>query len=245
MTAVSLLPARGEQLEAAVPHRLGFARTAATVAAKDLRIEATARVATSQVLPFAGIVLLMFAFASDPDRSALRGVAPGMFWTSVVLAAVLAASRSTAIEVANRAVDGLRMSGADAGAVFLGKTVAVLVQLLLLELVLLLGLVAVYGFQVAHPLVLVSSAAAASVGIAAAGVLYATVAASLRVRDTLVPLLTLPALAPVALGGSRAWSAAQSAGSGDGWQWIQLLAVFACLFTTFGVAAYGSLIEEG
>jgi heme exporter protein B len=93
--------------------------------------------------------------------------------------------------------------------------------------------------------VLASSALAATVGIAAAGVIYATVAASLRVRDTLVPLLTLPALAPVALGGARAWAAASQAGPGDGMRWVQLLAVFAVLFTAFGVAAYGALIEEG
>lgn len=226
-------------------HTARFGATVALVATKDLRIEASSRVTSSQVLPFAGIVLLMFAFASDPDRSALRGVAPGMFWTSVVLAAVLAASRSAAIEVANGATDALRMSGADPGAVYLGKTLAVLVQLAALEAVLTFGLVAVYGFRIEHVGVLVASAAAASVGIAAAGVLYATVAASLRVRDTLVPLLTLPALAPVALGGTRAWVAAQASGPGDGFRWVQLLGVFACLFVAFGVAAYGSLIEEG
>jgi len=223
----------------------GFVRTVVLVAGKDLRIEMASRVTSSQVLPFAGIVLLMFAFASDPDRNALRGVAPGMFWTSVVLASVLASSRAAAIEVQNGASDALRLSAADPGAVYLGKTVAVLVQLVLLEVVLTFGLVAVYGYHVEHPGVLLASGAAASVGIAAAGVLYATVAASLRVRDTLVPLLTLPALAPVALGGTRAWVAAQALGAGDGMRWVQLLAVFACLFVTFGVAAYGSLIEEG
>jgi heme exporter protein B len=224
---------------------VSFARAVRLVAAKDIRIERAARVATSQVLPFAGIVLLMFAFASDPDRTALRGVAPGMFWTSVVLAAVLAASRSAAIEVQNNASDGLRLSAADPGAVFLGKAAAVLAQLLLLEVVLLVGLIAVYGYRIDHPFILVFSAVTASIGIAAAGVIYATVAASLRVRDTLVPLLTLPALAPVALGGSRAWTAASQLGPGDGMRWVQLLAVFAVLFTAFGVAAYGALFEEG
>jgi heme exporter protein B len=243
--AAGLANAALAERRALVPQPPRFAVVAAVVAAKDMRIEASARVATSQVLPFAGIVLLMFAFASDPDRSALRGVAPGMFWTSIVLAAVLAASRSAAVEVQNAASDGVRMSAADPGAVFLGKAAAVLVQLLLLEAALLMGLVTVYGFHVEHPAVLVLSAVTASIGIAAAGVLYATIAASLRVRDTLVPLLMLPALAPVALGGTRAWVAAQAVGPGDGLRWVQLLAVFASLFTAFGIAAYGSLIEEG
>lgn len=222
-----------------------FAVSVVLIAEKDLRIEMAARVATSQVVPFAGIVLLMFAFAADPDRSALRSVAPGMFWTAVVLAAVLAASRSATIETENGARDGLRLSGADPAAIFLGKSIAILAELLVLEAVLLLGLIAVYGFRIEHPLVLLGSAAAASAGIAAVDVLYATLTASTPVRDTLLPLLTLPLLAPVALGGTRAWTAAAQSGPTDGGRWVQLLAVFACVFLSFGVAAYDALLEDG
>ena len=47
----------------------------------------------------------------------------------------------------------------------------------------------------------------ATVGLAAAGVLYGALSAGLRVRETLLPLLVLPVLAPVLLAGSRAWAA--------------------------------------
>ena len=230
------------------PHRsdrrVAFGRGVLLFAAKDLRIELGSKVATQQVLPFAGVVLLMFAFASDPDATSLRTVAPGMFWTAVLLAAVLAASRSARIEVENGALSATRMSPVEPGAAFLGKVLAVAAELVALEVVLLLGLVAVYGYDVRHPFILLASALAASVGIASAGMLYATLAGSLQMRDTLLPLLMLPALAPVALGGSRAWTAAALAGPGDGLRWVQLLTVFACLFTTCGAAAYGALIEE-
>jgi len=189
-------------------------------------------------------VLLMFAFASDPDATSLATVAPGMFWTAVLLAAVLAASRGARLEVDNGAGAATRMSPVDPGAVFLGKVLAVVVELLALEVTLLLGLVAVYGYDVRHPFVLTATALAASLGIASAGMLYATLAASLPMRDTLLPLLMLPVLAPVALGGSRAWTAAGQAGAGDGLRWLQLLAIFACLFTAVGAAAYGALVEE-
>jgi heme exporter protein B len=233
--------ASAHQVEPRGPH---FLAGVLLVAAKDLRIEASSRVATNQVVPFAGIVLLMFAFATDPDRSSLRSVAPGMFWTAVVLAAVLAASRSATIETDNNARDGLRLSGVDSAAIFLGKAAAILAELLVLEAVLLVGLIVVYGFRIEHPGVLVASAVAASAGIAAVDVLYATLAASTRVRDTLLPLLTLPLLAPVALGGTRAWTAAAQVGPTDGGRWVQLLAVFACVFTSFGIAAYDALLEE-
>ena len=41
-----------------------------------------------------------------------------------------------------------------------------------------------------------------------AGVIYGSLSAGLRVRETLLPLLVLPIVAPVLLAGSRAWSAA-------------------------------------
>ena len=241
---LEVLPPPATRPDVRPGRRVAFGRGVLLFAAKDLRIELSSRVATHQVLPFAGIVLLMFAFASDPDATALRHVAPGMFWTAVLLAAVLAASRAARLEVENGARDAARMSPVDPGAVFLGKVLAVFAQLLALEVALLVGLVAVYGYDVRHPFLLVTSALAASLGIASVGLLYATLAASLQMRDTLLPLLMLPVLAPVALGGSQAWLAAGQAGPGDGLRWVQLLAVFACLFTTFGAAAYGALIEE-
>ena len=62
-------------------------RAAALVAGKDLRIEARSRVATNQVLPFALVVLLLFAFALDPDRGTLQAATPGLFWVAVLLTA--------------------------------------------------------------------------------------------------------------------------------------------------------------
>src|SRR6202165_5705993 len=104
------------------------------VTAKDLRIEARSRVTIGQVLPFGVIVLLLFAFALDPDRGLLPRVAPGLFWITVLLSALLAISRAFAIEAENGALDGLRMAGLDGAAVFLGKTAAIAVQLVALEI---------------------------------------------------------------------------------------------------------------
>jgi heme exporter protein B len=224
--------------------RLSLLRSAALIAAKDLRIEARSRVATSQVLPFGGIVLLLAAFAIDPGRAALAGVAPGMFWTAVLLAAVLAAGRSAQLEVAGGTGDGLRLSWLDPGGVFLGKVAAIFVELLLLEAALLAVLIAVYGFRVSHPLLLLASAVSATAGISSVGVLYGAVAAALRTRETLLPLLALPVLTPEALGGTQAWTAVQQADPGDGLRWLQLLTLFGCVLLSAGIAAYGALLEE-
>jgi heme exporter protein B len=132
-----------------------FFREAMLVAGKDLRIERRSRVALQQILPFGGIVVVMFAFALDADRASLPAAAPGLFWTAVLLAALLAIGRTFAIEESNAARDGLRLSGLDGGAVFVGKALAIAVELLLLEVVLGAAVIALYGVTVHGAVVLV------------------------------------------------------------------------------------------
>jgi heme exporter protein B len=219
-------------------------RDAALVAAKDLRIEARSRVALNQVAPFALLMLLLFAFALDPDRGVLVRASAGLFWLAVTFSAILAVQRSFAIESADGARDGLRLTGLDPAGIFLGKAGAVAVQLLVLEAVLTAGVVIFYDTGLHHVGILLIAALAATAGLAAAGTIYGVLAASLRVKETLLPLLVIPVVAPVVLSATRAWEAALTNASADSWQWVRLLAVFAVVYGAFGVLAFGALLED-
>lgn len=214
------------------------------VAGKDLRIEVRSRVAVNQILPFAGVVLFLFAFALDPDRGLLPRVAPGLFWVAVLLAGLLAVGRAFAVEAEHGARDGLRLSGLDPAAVFLGKAAAVAVELFALEAVLGVGLFLLYDVEGGGWGVLTLSGLLATVGLATAGSVYGVLAAGLRVRETLLPLLLLPVLAPVMLAATRSWEAGLAGASADAWPWIQVMAVFGVLYTVLGLVAFGPLLEE-
>src|SRR5207237_2717824 len=102
-------PSRGDR--SGLHSRRGWSvwRDAAVMAGKDLRIEVRSRVATNQVAPFAVLVLILFAFALDPDRGVLGRAAAGLFWVTVLFSALLAIQRAFAIEAADGARDGLRL----------------------------------------------------------------------------------------------------------------------------------------
>jgi heme exporter protein B len=219
-------------------------RDAALVAGKDLRIEIRSRVATNQVAPFAILVLLLFGFALEPDRGVLNQAAPGLFWVAVLFCSLLAVQRSFAVEAADSARDGLRLSGLDPAGVFLGKAGAVALELLGLEVLLAAGIVILYGTTLAGAGLLLAAALAATVGLAACGTIYGALAAGVRVRETLLPLLILPVVAPVLLGATRAWEVALGQSVDDGWRWVTLLSVFAVVYVTSGVLAFGPLLEE-
>ncbi len=217
---------------------------AGLVAGKDLRIELRSRVALNQVLPFSFVVLVLFAFALDPDRGVLDRAAPGLFWVAVLLTSLLATQRSFAIEAADGNTDALRMSGLDPAGLFLGKAAAVAAQLLALEVLLLIGVAFLYGIALHSFGLLALTCVLATLGLAGAGTVYGVMAFGLRVRETLLPLLILPVLAPVLLAATRSFEAALGGVPRECIGWLGLLAAFAALYAVVGLFGFGPLLEE-
>jgi heme exporter protein B len=219
-------------------------RDALLVAGKDLRIEGRSRVTTNQVAPFALLVLVLFAFALDANGTILSAATSGLYWVAVLFCSLLAVQRSAAVENGDGARDQLRLSGLDPAGIFLGKVAAVAAQLFVLEALLAVGVVVLYTANIQGALTVLATCLAATAGLAAAGTLYGSLAGGLKVRETLLPLLLLPVAAPVLLAATKSWQAALAGTPGDAVPWLRLLAVFAAVYLTFGVLAYGSLLEE-
>lgn len=214
------------------------------LAVKDLRIEVRSRVALNQVVPFALLVLVLFAFALDPDRGLLERATPGLYWVAVLFSGLLALQRSFAVEAADGVRDALRLSGIAPTSIWLGKVLSVGIQLLVLEVLLGVGIAVLYGTSVAGWPLLLTTVLVATVAIATAGTLYGVVAAGLRVRETLLPLLLLPVLAPVLIGSTRAFEAALAGTPSEGWPWVGLMSVFAVVYVVAGALGFGPLMEE-
>jgi len=219
-------------------------RDAWLMAGKDLRLEWRSRVAINQIAPLALLFLVLFAFGLDPDRGILVRATPGLYWVAVLFCGLLAIQRSFALESADGNRDALRMSGLDPAGIFLGKFAGIAAQLLVLEALLVAGVVILYSARLDGFGLLALTCVVATFAIAAAGTLYGVLAAGLRVRETLLPLLLLPVLAPVLLGSTRAFEAALGGTTTDGWPWVGLIAIFALVYLGVGIAAFGSLMEE-
>lgn len=218
-------------------------RDATLVAGRDLRVEARSRVTAHQVVPFALLVLVLFAFALDPDRGILERATPGLYWMTVLFSALAALARSAALEEADGVRDAVRLSALEPAGVFAGKALAVAVELVALEVVLGAAVVVLYGAEPAGIGLLAATAAGATVAVASAGTLYAALVSGLRARETLLPLLLLPVLAPVLIGATRAFESALADDPVAGWPWCGLLAAFAFVYSVAGALAYGTLLE--
>ncbi|GDX19352.1 heme exporter protein B [Actinomycetes bacterium] len=227
---------------------MSTSRIARAVAAKDLRIEMRSRVVTNQVLPFSGLVMIMFAFALDND-DVLQRVAGGLVWLATLFSLFIVVQRTFAVETFDGALDALRVAGVNPQGIFIGKAIALFVQLIVLESVLFISAVVLYRVNVngSGLVLLVTCVLCATAGLAFVGTLYGGLTAGARGRETLLPLLLLPVVAPVLICATRATESAFRSGGltvGEGWPWVAVLAVFAAVFGLGGLLSFSSLIEE-
>jgi heme exporter protein B len=157
--------------------------------------------------------------------------------------------RSFAVETADGALDALRVAGVDTRAFFLGKSLALGVQLCALDIVLIATAFILYNVQLEPSglLVVFVTVVLACLGLGFIGTLYGGLAAGARGRETLLPLLLLPVVAPVLIGATRATEAGFKSGGAEvseGWPWSGLLLIFAVIFGVVGSVAFGPLIDE-
>ena len=219
-------------------------RDVVVVCRKDLRIEARTRVTIQHVIPFVLTVVTLFAFALDADTTLLRRATGGLFWVTVLFAANVIAQRSAGLDRPDGIPDALRLSGLSPAAIFLGKTASTFLQLTATEVVLAGAMVLMYDVRVRGIALIVVAVPLGTLAIAAVGAVYGPLAAGLGGRESVLPLLMLPALAPVLLAATNAFGVAFGTAVGPGWRWVAMLGMLGAIYVAAGSATAAALLEE-
>ena len=217
-------------------------RVAWLVAGKDLRIERRSRVLLWQVVPFGVTALVLSGLALGPKNVGHSSAAPGLFYLVVVLVALLMINRSAAVEAAAGTRASVATLGLDPAGVFLGKTMALAVELWLSAIVLLAGSVVMLHTALHGTLVAVPSVAVTLGAIAGAGTLYGALTSGGNAAATLLPVLSLPAFAPLLIAGERSFNSALHGGALLQWWVISVVAL--AVYLALGILLYGVLEES-
>ena len=218
----------------------------AAIVWKDLTAERRAKANFNAVVFLAGLMLLLFGFALGPDAEALRNAAGGVLWLTVLFGGVLGFNRSYDQELQNGALETLLLYPGDRRSIFLGKFLANLVFLLLVEMILLPATALLFGADLARALPrLLLVVLLGTVGFVALGTFYASMASRLRAREVLLPLLLFPMLVPLLVAAVEATSALLVGDPmGQAGAWLRLLIVFDVIFFTAAYLAFAHVIEE-
>lgn len=216
------------------------------VAWKDLTTERRSKANFNAVVFLAALMLLMFGFALGPDTAALRNAAAGIVWLTVLFSGNLAFHRSYQVELDGGALETLLLYPGARSSIFLGKLLANLVFVLLVEVVLVPVAVVLYDIPLSGTLGLVLLVIfLGTLGFVTLGTFYASMASRSRAREVLLPLLLFPMLVPVLVAAVEGTSALLAGDAmGDSGRWIQLLIAFDTIFLGASILAFGAVIEE-
>jgi len=210
-----------------------YASDVVALARKDLRLELRARDTLPAMLLFVVATLAVFHFALPTGSG--DDAAYGMLWIAIVFTALLGLARAWAPERDGGALDALVLAPCDRSAIWLGKTLAVLVFLAAAEIV---AIPAFALFFAPVDLVAVAGVALASIGICAVGSLLAAMAAASRGREVILPLLFLPLAIPLVVGGVGAGI------SPNGATFLSFLVLYDVVFAILAWATFEYVVTE-
>ena len=223
-----------------------FLRVALAVAAKDLRVEQRSKTALISAIAFAALVLVIFNFARDAAALSREALAPSVLWITFSFSGVIALNRSFALERENAALDGLLLAPVSRSALFLGKYLANLAFVFIVEAVALPLFVLFFGVDVRGALGgIVVTALLATTGFVAVGTVFAAMTVRTRFAELMLPLLVLPFLLPPVSGAVQVTArllAGRPFGEIAGWLWI--LGCYDLVFVTLCLLLFPPLMDE-
>jgi heme exporter protein B len=214
---------------------------ALAVARKDLRAEWRTRELVPALAQFVVLALVIANFGFQIDSHNAPMIAPGVLWMALVFAGLVAFGRTFAAEREQASLEAMLMTPASPVAIFAGKALAATVLLVGCEAVLLPALTLFFGTPLSAPII--AAVLLATGGMAALGCRVAAMAARLRARELLLPILTLPLWIPFIVAGGQAVQVAMGA-SGTYDQALALLIDFDILFVVLTSLAARFVLDE-
>jgi heme exporter protein B len=213
---------------------------------KELLVELRTLESVPGMSLFAVTTFVVFHFALN--RNSLDGdLAAGVLWVTLLFAAMLGLNRLFVADADQGGFDGFLLAPVERSAMLIAKLLALLSYLVVLEIVAVPAFLLLLAPSLGHALPgLIGVLALGDVGVAAIGTLVAGLAVRTRARDLLGPLLALPLLVPIVIGGARASSpllALGHAGSPPA-RWLLTLGLYDLVFGLIAYALFDFLLED-
>jgi heme exporter protein B len=203
------------------------------LARKDLLLELRSRDTVPAMLLFVVSALVVFHFSLPADAS--ENAAYGLLWVGLIFTAFLGLVRAFVAEREESMLDGLLLAVRDLSAIWLGKGLS-MVAFLTLAAGLALPAFALFFEPVGWSLV--AAVLLANLGLAAVGTLLAAMAAASRARELLLPLLFLPLVIPLVVGGVGATAA------DDPGRYLAFLGLYDAVFAILSWATFEYVVTE-
>ena len=221
-------------------------RHAWAVARKDLLVEYRSRTAILAAIAFVVLVLIVFNFGRDPTAVSNVDLAPSILWVTFTFAAILALNRAFQLELENQALDGLLLAPIQRSSIYLGKLIANLAFVAMIEVIgvpLLAPFFNVRILPVMGPLA--AGVALATGGFVRVGTLVSAMTVRTRFAELLLPVLLLPFMIPPLIWAVLATGrllAGRPLSEIEGW--LKMLAAYDIVFVGVALLLFPATVNE-
>jgi heme exporter protein B len=165
---------------------------------KDLLIELRTKDSLISMLFFGVVVLVIFNFAMESLRESIHSAVPGILWVAFAFSGTLGLNRMFTAEKENSCLQGLLMTPADRGVIYLGKMLAATVFMLLAEVILFIFSLIFFNLTVWREIpYLILVFLIGTLGFTAVGTLLSAISVNTKLREVLLPLILFPVIIPV------------------------------------------------
>jgi heme exporter protein B len=215
---------------------------------KDLQLEWRSRDAINGMLFFALLVVVVFGLAFDPTGypTTTRQISGGILWVALLFASITAFNQSWNRENHNQVLDAQRMAPSPASALFLGKAIANMLFVLLVEAVLAPIFIVFFNLHgLGNLWLLFLILPLGTWALVVNGTFFAALGLRARNRELLLPLLLLPVSLPALLAMVQATTGVLT-GDLDPIQintWIKQLVGYDVIFTTVCILLFQTILS--
>lgn len=205
---------------------------AVTIAVKDLRNEWKSKQTIGMMIIFSSLVILIFSFAFDPTNNTVKAIIPGLIWVITIFAGLLGLNRSFISEQENDCLTGLRVAPIDPSSIFLGKVLANLLFVIIVQLISIPILFLLFDYRFTGSMIwFLLIVFVATFGFIIVGTFLSALASNAKNSEMLLPVLLLPLLSPLMIAAVQATKIVlEQDGIKDAISWLQLMAGYDLLF---------------
>lgn len=203
------------------------------IAAKDMKLMAGRGGPVLRPLLLGLLLVTLFSLSVGTGAHATAETASAVFWLSSAFCLTILMTALFDLEEVTRARMGLLLAPIPVQAVWLGKCLAGLGLMLLIQAVLLAASLILFDMAWAGSVSLaLGGVILVDIGIVGLGALLASLAGGQTARESLCSLVVFPLLVPQLLAGIRLLAALYDGGAAAGAaQWLGVTAAFDAIFT--------------
>lgn len=241
----------GAAVRAPVAARMGLAAVmhdALELAKKDLRVELRSKEILLTMGYFGFLVVLIFSFSFYSNGTPISGVAAGIIWVSVAFSGTLGLGRIMEREKEGECIRALLLSPVSRPAIYLGKTMGVLVFMVVVEAVVVPAVDFFFNLNLTLEQVglLFVVLGLGTIGYSVVGTLLSAMLLRARAKDVLLAIILYPLILPVLIVGVKATSALISPDvpATEFYAWARLLAVFDVVFLVVSLWIFEPLVMD-